>query len=460
MYRETRSAFETRDMYRNGNDTVIVKIKKSSPVRRATMSMFGAAAAPGATPSRLGALVTNGYVASIQPLFAPTIPAAAPMSGRLPLGMTAARSHRAEAPVKARKGAAFATLKLERGTNPIELAKHLNTLGDEIEIAYVPSIRYPMAKKKSKKKKKRTTGGGGKANDPMLSRQWGHGAVLAHDARAAKGFKDADDIVVAVVDSGIDRDHPDLQSCLRSYTNPHSPREDDRDYFGHGTHVTGIVAGTINNAVGISGLCAAKVHAVKALPKPKTVWTEEVYRAFLQALAAPLSLPGTRVVNLSLGGTEFDPAEDAIMQDLLDANIVVVAAMGNEFEEGNPTSYPAAYEGVIAVGATDEMDRRASFSNTGPHIAVVAPGERILSTVPLYPTFFTQEIEYDSWPGTSMATPHVAAAVALLLAKHPNLKPADVRKKVMAAADMVPGQTKFNEQFGAGRLNIKRLLAP
>ena len=129
--------------------------------------------------------------------------------------------------------------------------------------------------------------------------------------------------------------------------------------------------------------------------------------------------------------------------------------MGNEYEEGNPTSYPAAYPGVIAVGASDEMDRRASFSCTGSHIALVAPGERILSTTPMYPSEFASQVEYDSWPGTSMATPHVAAAAALLLAKNSRMPPAQIRDRLMGPADRTPlQQGAFDEAYGSGRLDI------
>ncbi len=148
-----------------------------------------------------------------------------------------------------------------------------------------------------------------------------------------------------------------------------------------------------------------------------------------------------------------------IIADLLDAGIAVVAAMGNDFERGNPVSYPAAYNGVIAVGACDQVDRRAAFSCTGSHIALVAPGVDILSTVPSYPSELAATVLYDSWPGTSMATPHVAAAVALLLARDDRLTPAQIRDRLVPAADRVPWQSAVpDSEYGAGRLNIAALL--
>ncbi len=124
------------------------------------------------------------------------------------------------------------------------------------------------------------------------------------------------------------------------------------------------------------------------------------------------------------------------------AGVVVIAAMGNEYEEGNPTEYPAAMPEVCAVGATDELDKRAAFSNTGRHIDLVAPGVAILSTTPTFRYDGDGEREYDAWDGTSMATPHVAGAAALVLAKSPGLTPAQVIKKLTSSADRVAGAKK------------------
>ena len=155
----------------------------------------------------------------------------------------------------------------------------------------------------------------------------------------------------------------------------------------------------------------------------------------------------------------IDPGERDVILDLLDAGIVVVAAMGNEFEEGNPD----VLSGGLRRRHRGRRYRRGrpagSFSCTGRHIALVAPGERILSTVPRYESELAETTMYDSWPGTSMATPHVAAAAALLLAKNPKLTPAQVKRKLCDSADKVQWQTKRpNDQYGFGRLNIARAL--
>src|SRR5204863_9645567 len=136
----------------------------------------------------------------------------------------------------------------------------------------------------------------------------------------------------------------------------------DKDFVGHGTHVAGIIAATTGNALGISGVCGGKILALKALPRD-----EEEFDAAAYYRALRYVIGKAQVLNLSLGG-EKDLAEIDILHDVIDAGVVVIAAMGNEYEEGNPTEYPAAIPEVCAVGATDELDKRASFSNTGRHI--------------------------------------------------------------------------------------------
>ena len=136
--------------------------------------------------------------------------------------------------------------------------------------------------------------------------------------------------------------------------------------------------------VGIAGIANCRLHCWKVFDDPKgsSKEAEFNFEFYSQALANALD-SDVKVVNLSLGGEESSQAEAIVFRELRNAGVVVVAAMGNEFEEGNPKEFPAAYEGVLAVGAVDEVGRRASFSCTGPHIGLVAPGVNILSTVPM-----------------------------------------------------------------------------
>jgi len=129
--------------------------------------------------------------------------------------------------------------------------------------------------------------------------------------------------------------------------------------------------------------------------------------------------------------------------------------MGNEHEHGNPVEYPAAYEHVLAVGAVAETNRRSPFSNTGAHIGLAAPGSNILSTLPTDPSAFRPDTGYAAWSGTSMATPHVAAAAALVAARHPDWTPADTKEHLRTSA----AGKQFTEELGDGILDIAALLA-
>jgi subtilisin family serine protease len=399
----------------------------------------------------LSTLIANGVVADVEPVFAPAPTAETRGAARagFAAAVRAARGAEPPSPKVVRHAQGLTSLKVEPGRNAAQLARDLMA-DPAVEYAYVPAVKHSLAARRTAKGRK------GKATgpDPLAARQWSHAAVRIHEARKRARFKEATGVVVAIVDSGVDRNHPDLAANIAHFSNFLAPAEDDRDYQGHGTHVAGIVAALINYNVGIAGLCKARLAVLKALPRRGGEWNATAY---YRALAQPLEI-GARVLNLSLGGP-IDPGERDIILDLLEGNVVVVAAMGNEFEEGNPKSYPAAYDGVIAVGATDEVDRRASFSCTGRHIALVAPGERILSTVPRYPSELAETTLYDSWPGTSMAAPHVAAAAALLLAKNPKLTPAQVRTRLCRSADKVKWQDdRPDNEYGWGRLNVARAL--
>jgi hypothetical protein len=431
------------------SDTIVVKLRTtSSSVRRLTAAAGLEPEAARVQQPLLASLVERGYVSEIVPVF----PAAQPFAeGRGPARALAAAV--LEPPGKLKRARGLCTVKVDRGTNAESLAEHLNGQQEEVEYAYVPPVKYPFLPPRARKPRTRRRAAA-TSNDPLASRQWNHGTVRIHQARQRPGFVEADGVLVAIVDSGIDRDHPDLDGVIAEYVNFHSATEDDRDYVGHGTHVAGIIAAEINNQIGIAGLCSTRLLIVKGLPRAGSRWNPDSY---YKALAYPIDREA-KVLNLSLGGG-LDLGERDIIADLLDAGVTVVAAMGNDFLRGNPVEYPAAYDGVIAVGASDEVDRRADFSCTGDHIALVAPGVNVLSTVPRYPSEFAKNLDYDSWPGTSMATPHVSAAIALLLAKSPGLSPSEVRKRIIDTADRVPGQTRRNEEYGAGRLNIASALA-
>jgi subtilisin family serine protease len=262
---------------------------------------------------------------------------------------------------------------------------------------------------------------------------------------------------VAILDSGIDETHPDLKDLLVSYNHDGSGAE---DIIGHGTHVAGIIAAVTNNGIGQSGPAACQLSVWKIFGDTPT--NGDFYvdgEMYLRALGL-VPNTGCTVVNLSIGGTEKSQTEAHLFGRLRDRAIITIAAMGNEYEEGNPVEFPGAYEGVLAVGAISSDMRRASFSNTGKHIWVVAPGQGILSTVPMKASRYRTETKYASWDGTSMAAPHVSGAVALHRAKNPNTTFVQVANALKRSAKPLPEmkKKKFTTELGHGVVYLPALL--
>ncbi len=290
--------------------------------------------------------------------------------------------------------------------------------------------------------------------DPMQNLQWGLRAIKWFDA----AIPDASGVRVGVLDTGVDTTHPDLRKLRIDY---HHDGLKAEDIVGHGTHVSGIIAATTNNGVGISGVAGCKLSVWKIFPD--TPEQGDFYvdgERYLQALNAVIGA-GVKVMNLSIGGTEHSQTEALLFRRLSDRGIIVVAAMGNEYEDGNPTEYPGAYKGVLAVGSVAENLRRSSFSNTGKHIVLVAPGSNILSTLPMKRSAYREETEYAAWSGTSMATPHVTAAAALVLARQTHNSPAQVSAHLRETTTHLPAMKKatWTPAYGSGLLNLKNALS-
>ncbi len=335
-----------------------------------------------------------------------------------------------------------------RGLNMLRLARSADLNKVEKDLRSAPGIEYVH-------RVPRRWMSIAQPNDPMVSRQWGLNAIKWLQIPA---LPDASTVKVGVLDTGVDMTHPELMNLVKSYI--HEGVSSD-DIVGHGTHVSGIIAAEMNNKVGIAGICQCdlsvwKIFSDQADPSDGEYYVDEVM--YQRALNAARNA-GMRVVNLSIGGSARSRTEEFLFQRLINAGCTVVAAMGNEFGEGNPTEYPAAYPGVVAVGATTKANRRASFSNTGKHIAVAAPGNNILSTLPLLPSASRKAIEtrYAEWSGTSMATPHVTAAAALVIARDPTRGPKQVADRLKSTATKVPAMSgkSFTNEFGSGLLNVQ-----
>jgi subtilisin family serine protease len=387
----------------------------------------------------------------------------------------------------------------DAGLSFIELQRPEDTEGLRQALANDPSIqnvsrvplRYLVARKPATGKRQGSAAAkAGIAAAAPTTAMWNLEKIKWAQARALANFKDATQVKVAVLDTGIDKAHPDLQGRIGDYVHDHPDlptASSAQDIIGHGTHVAGTIVADLNNNIGITGICTCELSAWKIfddIPDPDhpTHPTEFVYfvdPVMYQRALIDCQDRGIDVINLSIGGTaEPTFAETQAFSRLLASGTTVVAAMGNERQQGSPISYPAAIPGVIAVGATNITDRVAFFSNRGNHIAVSAPGVAIWSTLPGSPGQFgfeavgdgdgkfrqgkpkRRETDYDAWEGTSMASPHVAAAVALYLSNGGRRDPTAVRDALKTSADKVSGMAgqQFHSDYGFGRLNLPRLL--
>ncbi len=227
---------------------------------------------------------------------------------------------------------------------------------------------------------------------------------------------------VAVLDTGIDRSHPDLSANVKggySVFTDSANRDPFYDGNGHGTHVAGTVA-AVNNTIGVIGVAPnASLYAVKVLNNSGSGSFSGIAQGIEWAINNKMD-----IINMSLGGSTGSSTLQ-YYSDLAynSSNILVVAAAGNS---GNPAGtgdnvgYPARYSSVIAVAAIDQNNKRASFSSTGPAVELSAPGVGILSTTP--------NNNYASYNGTSMASPHVAGVAALVWAAKPGLTNKELRQ--------------------------------
>ncbi|MDG5758685.1 S8 family serine peptidase [Natronococcus sp. A-GB1] len=255
------------------------------------------------------------------------------------------------------------------------------------------------------------------------------GIDAAHETLAenlGEGYATADAACTTSCGSGPFGGGNDIDDCLEEW-------DDDND---HGTHCAG-TAGAADDGTGVLGVAPdVTLHAVKALQCDGGGTLDDI-AAGIQWSADQ----GHDVQNMSLGSdTDSDVIRDAV-QYADERGVVMVAAAGNDGPCSDCVGYPAAYDEVIAVSATDENDDLADFSSTGPEVDIAAPGVDVLSTVP--------RDDYAEFSGTSMACPHVAGAAATLIAA--GTDPTDVRDELTAAADDIG--LDDNEQ-GTGRLNV------
>lgn len=285
--------------------------------------------------------------------------------------------------------------------------------------------------------------------------QWGLKAIGAPKARGSTIPRRAS--IVAVLDTGVSSEHPDLQGrVLTEYGyNPIEESRDTEDRQGHGTHVSGIIAGSGQEGSGVVGVAAdSYILPIKVLGDSGTGSIEDIIKGIDYAIdwEGP---HGERVdvINMSLGSPYRSSLYGDAVKRARKSGITVVAAGGNlPINVGDP----AFWADVVAVGAVDRHKKIAPFSARGEDLDIVAPGVDVISTVPATSRGFLglgprEVVGYDRIPmsGTSMASPHVAAAAAILKSQNPELTPEEVMYLLYSTAEDL-GETGWDPLYGHG----------
>ena len=280
-------------------------------------------------------------------------------------------------------------------------------------------------------------------DDPLFGSQWGLDQSNDCDIDAPEAWDigtGSNDVVIAVVDTGVDYDHEDLVGkCISGYdfvNNDNDPMDD----HNHGTHCAGIIGANGNNGVGISGVCwNCKIMPVKVLSGQGSGSSSGVAQGIEYAADN-----GADVISMSLGGSQTSQVIKDAVNHAYSKGVVLIAAAGND--DSSTKMYPAAYDNVIAVAATNKDDDRAYFSQYGSWVDVAAPGKNIKSCV--------IGDEYESFSGTSMACPHVSGLAGLILSKKSDLSVDEVKSIIRSTTD----ETNSNEPIGTGRINAYEAL--
>jgi len=276
--------------------------------------------------------------------------------------------------------------------------------------------------------------------DPYWNMQWGPAKIGADWAwNTTTG---SHSILVAVVDTGIYYSHEDLAANYvplgYDWVNNDPDPTDD---YGHGTHVAGTIAAALNNSIGVAGLGNVRIMAEKGLDEYGFGTEDVLAKAIIHAVDQ-----GANVISMSWGGTGNSKLIYDAIRYAYDKGVLLVAAAGNS---GSSTRlYPAAYDEVIAVTATDRDDSMAWFSSFGDWVELAAPGVDIYSTVPW---------GYASASGTSMAAPHVSGLAALVWSKFPN-KTRDWVRMWLRYTALDLGSLGFDVNYGYGRIDARKAI--
>ncbi len=282
-------------------------------------------------------------------------------------------------------------------------------------------------------------------NDPLYPQLYG---LKLMDSECAWNTSKGEDIIIAVLDTGVNYKHPDIANNMWQDTNGNygydfsDDDSDPIDYHGHGTHCAGTIAATGNNNKGIIGVAPkAKIMAVKIFPN---AFDSKIAKALKYAVDN-----GAKILSNSWGPRNrraSAPVLEAAVRYVHSKGGVCVFAAGNSNDDTQYYS-PANMKETITVGASDSNDERASFSNYGNTVDIAAPGVSILS-------LRHNNSGYRTMSGTSMACPHIAGAVALLLKKTPHLSYNQILNQLKTTSDSI----KPDRFIGDGRINVCKML--
>jgi subtilisin len=274
------------------------------------------------------------------------------------------------------------------------------------------------------------------------------------------GRNAGDGINVAIIDTGVDMDHPDLADNMkgghRFVDNGTTSDDDYMDDFGHGTHCAGIIA-AVDNDIGVIGVSPhVSLYAVKVFKQ-----YEDGYYAYVSDVVRGIEWAvdnGMKIISMSLGSNSYSAALQDACDNTYNTGLLLVAAAGNDGNaEGTDDNvdYPARYDSVIAVAATDKNNKRAISqiwnSSTGPAVELAAPGVSIYST--------WRNDTYAISNGTSMACPHVAGTAALVWKAYPEYNNTQVREKLQSTAEDL-GASGRDDEFGYGLVDTENATPP
>ncbi|MFC7786856.1 Ig-like domain-containing protein [Rossellomorea sp. GCM10028870] len=274
-------------------------------------------------------------------------------------------------------------------------------------------------------------------NDSYYSLQWHHQNIESE--RTWDQTKGSSDVVVAVIDNGVDVDHPEFAGrIVAPYDTVYNTTTMTKG--DHGTHVAGIIGSSMDNWMGLAGVAPeTSIMPIDAFFNEESAYSSDVIEGIYYAVNN-----GADIINMSLGNYYYSSVYNDAIQYAYDNGVVVIAAAGND--NTSDSHYPSSYSNVISVASTTEYDTKSGFSNYGYDIDIAAPGSSILSTLP--------DSEYGWMDGTSMASPVVAGVAALILANEPDLTNDQVADRLYASADDL-GASGKDYFYGHGRVNAR-----